>query len=387
MLPLVRAEGSWPNPCLNAAKGMSKESERIIHAGCAILGSAMGETSVSVIVPVRNGTRVLPDCLAALRRQTYPTKMLEVLVIDDESTDDTAALVQREIDLWAQSGNAPRLRLIRKSWGGAGAARNRGVVESRGDVVLFTDADCEPTLCWVDEMVKPLADPQVQAVAGGYLTKQTSPVARLAQAEFEDRYRFIARHTFIDIAFTHSCAVRREAFLDSQGFDERIPNNADDLELSYRLAVKGHRIVFAPRGLVFHQHPATWGEYIRKKVGRGYWRTLVFKRYPEKLIRDSYTPQTLKLQIGLAGLAPLLSVAALMNVPLATPIAVAAWAALLFSTLPFVARMEGSLSLRLIAPIFLFVQAASIGFGTVKGIFGNIEDYEIGGRKATLGSP
>lgn len=342
----------------------------------------MYQPTVTVIIPVRNGIEVLPDCLSALRRQTYPSNLLDVIVIDDDSTDTTPTLVQAEADAWAQSPAAPRLKLIRKPWGGAGAARNYGVREATGEVVLFTDADCEPTPQWVEEMMKPLADPDVNAVAGGYLTKQASPVARLAQAEFEYRYRFVARYKYIDIAFTHSCAVRRLAFLDSQGFDERIPNNADDLELSYRLAARGHRIVFAPKGLVYHQHPATWGEYIRKKVGRGYWRTLVFKRYPEKLVRDTYTPQTLKMQIGLIALAPLLTLLALFGVPGLGWAAALAWTVLLTSTLPFVLHMNESLGLRLLSPLFLVVQAASIGWGTFKGLFGHIEDYEIGGRKA-----
>ncbi|MBL8414923.1 MAG: glycosyltransferase [Propionivibrio sp.] len=342
----------------------------------------MNQPTVTVIIPVRNGVSVLPDCLTALRQQSYPSDKLEVIVIDDESTDHTPSLVEAEIGAWAQHGSSPSLRLIRKTWGGAGAARNRGVQEALGEVVLFTDADCEPTLTWVEEMMKPLADPEVQAVAGGYLTKQKSSVARLAQTEFEDRYRYVVRHRFIDIAFTHSCAVRRTAFLATQGFDERIPNNGDDLELSYRLAKHGHRIVFAPKGLVYHQHPATWGEYIKKKIGRGYWRTLIFKRYPAKLVRDSYTPQTLKLQILLAGLAPLLTLLAIAGPSWAGVAAIIAWLVLFCSTIPFVLRMNGSLLLRLLAPIFLIVQATSIGWGTFLGLFGNIEDYVIGGKKA-----
>ena len=179
--------------------------------------------------------------------------------------------------------------------------------------------------------------------------------------------------------------MRRQAFLDTQGFDERIPNNADDLELSYRLAQHGHRIVFAPKGLVYHRHPATWGDYISKKIGRGYWRTLVFKRYPEKLVRDSYTPQTLKFQILLSALAPLLSVLALSGVAWLGIAAVAAWLALFASTIPFVLRMNGSLSLKLLAPFFMIVQAMSIGWGAFQGMFGRIEDYLVGGKKAEVG--
>jgi cellulose synthase/poly-beta-1,6-N-acetylglucosamine synthase-like glycosyltransferase len=345
----------------------------------------MALPTVTVIIPVRNGTAFLSLGLQALRHQTYPPELLEVIVVDDESTDRTVELVEATIADWATSADAPKLRLIRKPWGGAGAARNRGAAEAWGEVVLFTDADCEPVLTWVEEMMKPLADPAVQAVAGGYLTHQSSAVARLAQAEFEDRYRFVAKHRYVDIAFTHSAAVRRDAFLGAQGFDERIPNNADDLELSYRLAVAGHRIVFAPLGLVYHQHPATWGEYIRKKIGRGYWRTLVFKRYPGKLAADSYTPQTLKLQILLCGLMALLAAAGLVltSLPLLAAAAVTLLVTLL-TTVPFVLRMETPLSLKLLAPAFLVVQATAIGYGTFKGLFGRIEHYEIGGRKAKL---
>jgi glycosyltransferase involved in cell wall biosynthesis len=340
--------------------------------------------TVTVIIPVRNGKQFLPPGLEALRRQTYPLEKFEIIVVDDESTDDTADIVEAMIARWAAAGDSPRLRLIRKPWAGAGAARNRGAAEAWGEVLLFTDADCEPVLSWIAEMMKPLADPLVQAVAGGYLTRQTSPVARLAQAEFEDRYRFVARHRYVDIAFTHSAAVRREAFLQAKGFDERIPNNADDLELSYRLAVAGHKIVFAPLGLVYHQHPATWAEYIRKKVGRGYWRTLVFKRYPEKLAADSYTPQTLKLQILLSGLTLALAAAgAVLYAPLLL-LAALSLVTTLLTTLPFVGRMNAGWSLKWRAPFFLVVQATAIGYGTLKGLFGRIEHYEVGGRKAKL---
>lgn len=348
----------------------------------------MTQPTVTVIVPVRNGVKVLPLCINAMGSQTYPAHLFEVIVIDDESTDATAKMVEDMAAEWIASGVQTRLRLIRKPWGGAGAARNRGVQEAWGDVVLFTDADCEPVPTWIEEMMKPLADPTVQAVAGGYLTRQSSAVARLAQAEFEDRYRLLARHKYVDIAFTHSAAVRKPAFLQAKGFDERIPNNADDLELSYRLAVAGHPIVFAPKGLVYHQHPATWGEYIRKKMGRGYWRTLVFKRYPKKLAADSYTPQTLKFQILLMGLVVLLGSAGLLaQSPWLLGAAALALLVAVATTLPFALRMQTSLGLKLLAPVFLIVQATAIGYGTFRGLFGRIEHYEIGGRRATAAHP
>jgi cellulose synthase/poly-beta-1,6-N-acetylglucosamine synthase-like glycosyltransferase len=336
---------------------------------------------VSVIVPVRNGVGVIEDCLRAMTEQTYPSDRLEVIVVDDESTDNTREYVEEVARQWRAAGNRPVLKLVPQQWAGAGAARNRGVQESTGSVVVFTDADCEPLEYWVEAIMAPFEDPGVGAVAGGYLTRQKSIVARMAQAEFEERYRFLDKHATIDIAFTHSAAVRRDIFLESGGFDERMPNNADDLELSYRLAVNGCRIVYAADAQVYHRHPATLGDYISKKFGRGYWRTLVFKRYPKKLIKDSYTPGGLKLQILLVGLGIACLAAGVIGPSWLAAIGAIALIAALGMGLPFAARLKGSLSMRLFAPVFLIVQAAAIGLGVLSATFATIEQYGKGGKR------
>lgn len=324
---------------------------------------------------------MLPGCLQALKKQTCPSDSFEVIVVDDESTDETVAQLEDLASTWSNEGDCPALRLVKQDWHGAGAARNRGVVEARGEVILFTDADCEPLDDWVTRMIEPLNDPAVSAVAGAYLTRQPSIIARLAQAEFEERYRYVDQHASIDIAFTHSAAFRKDVFVDSGGFDERMPNNSDDLELSYRIATSGHRIVFARQGLVYHRHPATLLDYMRKKFGRGYWRTLVFKRYPEKLVVDSYTPPLLKAQIFLVGLAVLLLVASLFG-----PIWLAyggalALVAVLVTGIPFARRIRGSLKIKAAAPFFLLAQATAIAAGVVFGTFDRIEHYDVGGRR------
>lgn len=336
---------------------------------------------VSVIVPVRNGVGVIEACLLAMTEQTYPSDRLEVVVVDDESTDNTRDYVEEVAQNWLADGNRPALKLVPQKWAGAGAARNRGVQESSGSVVVFTDADCEPLEYWVESIIVPFEDPGVGAVAGGYLTRQKSIVARLAQAEFEERYRFLDKHATVDIAFTHSAAVRREIFLESGGFDERMPNNADDLELSYRLAVNGCRIVYVADAQVYHRHPATLGDYVSKKFGRGYWRTLVFKRYPKKLIRDSYTPGGLKLQIFLVGLGFACLVAGAIGPGWLAGVGAVALVAALVMGFPFAARLKGSLSMRVFAPVFLIVQATAIGLGVLTATFATIEQYGKGGKR------
>ena len=238
--------------------------------------------AVSVVVPAHNAARVLPRCLTALKAQAYPPDAFEIIVVDDGSADESQVLTRKTIVEWARQGHNPELRLVRQEWRGSAVVRNRGVAEAHGRVVMFTDVDCEPVPGWIRAMLAPLADPGIAAVAGGYLTRPTSVVARLARAEFEERYRLLGSQSTVDAAFTHSAAFRREVLLDAGGFDERMLNIAEDRELSYRLAASGCQIAFAPSGLVFHRHPASLSDYLRKKFGRGLWVTLVVKRYPGK---------------------------------------------------------------------------------------------------------
>jgi glycosyltransferase involved in cell wall biosynthesis len=88
---------------------------------------------VTAIVPAHNAARYVEATLHSLRQQTHSA--LEILVVDDGSTDDTAERVAREAE---RDG---RLRLIRQANAGVAAARNRGLEEARGDFIAFVDAD------------------------------------------------------------------------------------------------------------------------------------------------------------------------------------------------------------------------------------------------------
>lgn len=88
---------------------------------------------ISVIVPVYNAETYLADCLESLIRQTH--RELEILVVDDGSTDGSAALSERF------AGKDDRIRLLRKENGGVSSARNLGLDEAKGEYVAFVDAD------------------------------------------------------------------------------------------------------------------------------------------------------------------------------------------------------------------------------------------------------
>ncbi len=262
----------------------------------------------SVIIPAYNSEKHIGRCLDALLAQKDAGGEIEILVVDDGSSDGTARLVAQ------YAIQNPRIRLLSQPNRGPAAARNHGAAEACGTFLLFTDSDCEPQEDWVQQMLKPFAEePAISAVKGAYKTRQRSVVARFAQLEFEERYRKLATQPEIDFVDTYAMAIRSEAFLDIGGFDTSFPTaNNEDVELSYRLSSSGHKIRFNPRAIVYHHHPDTLYAYLKTKFGRAYWRMVVYRSFPEKMGGDSYTPQSLKLQI----LAAFAVLAALVSIPI-----------------------------------------------------------------------
>jgi glycosyltransferase involved in cell wall biosynthesis len=99
---------------------------------------------VSMVVPTYQRARYLPHLFAAIGAQVYPAEKLELIVVDNSSTDDTESVV----DAWARAMPFP-VRFHRKSNNGPAASRNVGARLARGEVLGYTDSDCIPDPRWV----------------------------------------------------------------------------------------------------------------------------------------------------------------------------------------------------------------------------------------------
>ena len=250
------------------------------------------ELKYSVIIPAYNAEHTLARTLKALHHQTVPREEYEIIVVDDGSTDRTGEIAQALAD-----------RVLFQENQGPAAARNAGVRAARGDIVLFTDADCEPLPDWLEKMTAPFSDPEVVGTKGAYLTRQRSLMARFVQMEYEDRYDRMAGFERIDFIDTYSAAYRREVFLANNGFDTIFPTaSVEDQEFSFRLAQKGYKMVFVPEARVYHLHNETLRSYIRRKFYIGYYKALLTRWLPERLLSDTHTPQVLKVQLVLVAL-------------------------------------------------------------------------------------
>jgi glycosyltransferase involved in cell wall biosynthesis len=244
----------------------------------------------SVVVPAHNAGRTIGECVLAVFSQSLPSEDYELIVVDDGSTDRTVAIAR---ELGARVISRPPL--------GIASARNAGAQAARADLIVFLDADCLPKLDWLAEMIRPFADSAVAAVQGAYSSDQTELMPRLIQAECEDTYSRLEAYPSTDVVYGFSAAFRRRVLTGAAGFDSAFAVG-DDLELSYRLAKSGQRLVFNARARVYHQHGGSLGRYFERSVRDGLWRSLIHARHPDKSAGDSQTPTALRAEIPLAGL-------------------------------------------------------------------------------------
>jgi GT2 family glycosyltransferase len=197
---------------------------------------------LSIIVPVFNDAGNLAECLAAL--QVAATADAEIIVVDDASTDDSAAVAER--------GGARVVRLPQNS--GPAAVRNRGVASARGEILFFVDSDVA---------VAPDAIRRVLAVfdrrrdiAGVFGSYDTTPRAPGLISQYRNLlHHFVHQQGNPDAAtFWAGCgAVRRAPFTELGGFDEGLFGRAiEDIELGYRLRRAGYRILLDKSLLATH---------------------------------------------------------------------------------------------------------------------------------------
>jgi len=322
-------------------------------------------TLISIVIPAYNAENIINDCLDSLKNQTNldAGTTIEVIVIDDCSTDNTAFAIEEYCNKFSTSRiKFISLRQTRNQ--GPAAARNRGAKVSKGDYILFTDSDCIADMEWISQMIKPFADLDVSAVKGAYKTRQKELIARFAQAEFETRYRKMDSMPFIDVVFSYSAGFRRQVFLDLGGYDTGFPvADNEDTDLSYRLATAGHKISFNRKAIIYHRHPSSLKQYLGKKFTRAYWRAVVYKKYPGKAIRDSYTPHLLKLQILLMYVLATFLILLFLS-PAASYGVIATLILFLLSIIPFMAQLPiRHLDLILTAPFILFGRAIVMATG------------------------
>ena len=248
-------------------------------SGAAEASAAADCPRVSVVIPVRNDAANLRACLARLHEGDYAD--YEVIVVDDASTDDTARV--------AQELGVRVVRMERNA--GPSAARNSGVEASRGEIVLFIDADVFPHPQTVRRVVEDLdRDAQISAVFGSY---DAAPACPNLVSQFKNLTHHYLHQTSppeADTFWTGCGAVRRQAFLGVGGFDASYSRpSIEDMEFGVRLRRAGGSILLDKEVQATHAKRWTLGGLLETDVLR---RGVPWTRL---MLRERRMPNTLNV--------------------------------------------------------------------------------------------
>jgi len=213
---------------------------------------------VSVVVPAYNEAANIAATVRSLVAGDYP--QVEVVVVDDGSTDATADIVRRL--------RLPGVRVIRQPNAGKPAALNVGIAQARGDILVFVDGDTvfEPDA--VGKLVQPLHDPAVGAVSGNTkVANRRGLLGRWQHLEYVVGFNLDRR--MFDVARCMPTvpgaigAFRREAVVDVGGVSAQ--TLAEDTDFTIALIRAGWRVVYAPDAVAWTEAPASLRQLWRQR--------------------------------------------------------------------------------------------------------------------------
>lgn len=198
----------------------------------------MNKPSLSVIIPTYNRASLLRKCLESFERQEIPKEKFEVIVVDDGSSDETQSILNQHYPF--------ALRPIFAEHGGAAKARNRGIGEAQGDIIVFTDDDCFPEpnflrLHWEAHQKKN------NLIVRG-------PVVIIRSIDVIPQLHQKAAALSMNFFCTSNASLYKENLLKVGFFDESF-KRWEDAELGYRLRKSGLQYHFNPKIIVLHLKP------------------------------------------------------------------------------------------------------------------------------------
>lgn len=243
----------------------------------------MAEDKISVIIPMYNASGCIEKCLSSMLKQT--AKNLEVILVDDCSTDDTV-----------QKAKKYPFKIIKlsKRLSPAGV-RNYGVKNASGDILVFIDADVVLKPNSIEEIVRSLGTPDTEAVSGIYTqdTPQNSFFSQFQNLILIFRYELVPHS--IDLVCSFFCAIKRGAFEAIGGFNEKMLYY-EDIEIGKRLTSNGYHCKLEPKlkvsHLKFYNHMGLIIDYFKKTSGVALY---IKEEGFSKKIKDNAWPLSTKI--------------------------------------------------------------------------------------------
>lgn len=202
---------------------------------------------VSVVIPCKNVESIISNCVESILNNNYPKELLEIVIVDDGCTDSTVHIVKKySVRVIVHDCNLGRAKAL-----------NSGVFNAKGEIIVFTNADCVADREWIRRLVLRYSDDSVAGVGGRVINPKTSNHF----LEFLRRLRYLeydgdVPETSAPLPMSN-VSYRRDALLQVGGFDEDLKESGEDQDIWVRVREKGYRVLYEKDAMIFHNHPTT----------------------------------------------------------------------------------------------------------------------------------
>lgn len=217
---------------------------------------------VTIGICVRNGASTLREAIESVMAQDYPHELMEVIFVDDGSTDDTLSIIKdyaSKMDM--------KVKIFHHKWKGLGYSRNVILKNSSCKYIVWVDGDIVIPPNYVKKMVEFMEKNPEVAIAGGTygLLNQKSLIAFLDNVEYV-AYRFRSK---TNLPGTGGAIYRVNIIRQIGGFDENIKGSCEDIDVAYRVTYAGFSVV-RDKALFYAHSKEKWKEFWNQSLWHGY---------------------------------------------------------------------------------------------------------------------
>ncbi|MBR9678267.1 MAG: glycosyltransferase [Nanoarchaeota archaeon] len=253
---------------------------------------------VSVVIPVKDCEKTMPDLMKSLQKQDYPN--YEVIVVDS-SSDKTPKIVEKH------GFRLVKIPKTRKR--NTNIARNIGWKKARGNIVAFTDGDCKVSSNWLSELVKGFDSDEI-AVTGGGIKRwgesffsryhdwaYRSGIPKIEKEVIFDEKLYADKQSFSDyeLIVGMNMAIRKKVLRKVEGFDENM-HYLEENEIFWRIIKKGYKLKTTPKAIIFHKHASDFKTCVKKYFSSGRGVGMFIRRYP----KSDFSKHRLRLLLAFA---------------------------------------------------------------------------------------
>jgi len=225
----------------------------------------------SIILPIYNAGKTIESCLDSLLRIDFPTERYEVILVDNGSIDGSLEIMRRY-----------PFRIVRESVKNSFSARNCGIRNSTGDIIVLTDSDCVVDPGWLKAFEASFSDNEVMACGGKIVSYPPKNAVEAYPSKIKahnNEVSILESPLFLPWIDTANAAYRRTVFDELGFFDDIHFDVTGDIDMGWRTSLHGYKIEYSERALVQHINRSTLKALMRQYGQYGYASVRLRKKY------------------------------------------------------------------------------------------------------------